>query len=248
MRKNIIYACSSGIAGIKGLEKLIEMDQIKIVGCLLSEESKDIEAMCEENNICYYYSERVDNLIDRKADMLISFSYSKKIPIDIINAVRFAINIHPAPLPYYKGKGCSFHAIYNNETKWAATAHMMTDVFDDGEIVDIEWFDIETAQLYGYELREKTWDIALVVLDRVLKQYLLTNNIESHPQEKCGKYYSQKDLDDLKRVYRDDKAEEIDRKIRAFWFPSKEGAYIELDGKRYQLIDEKISKIIQTKW
>ena len=34
--------------------------------------------------------------------------------------------------------------------------------------------------------------------------------------------------------------DDVDAKIRAFWFPPHEGAYINIDGKKYMLINEMI--------
>lgn len=34
--------------------------------------------------------------------------------------------------------------------------------------------------------------------------------------------------------------DEINKKIQAFWYPPYEGAYIELDGERYTLVNQTI--------
>ena len=56
------------------------------------------------------------------------------------------------------------------------------------------------------------------------------------PQEKTGKYYSREDFEKAKKIDLNSSAEEIERKIRAFYCPPYEGAYIEIEGKHFQLL------------
>ena len=57
-------------------------------------------------------------------------------------------------------------------------------------------------------------------------------------QNKGGIYLSRKELEDMKCL--NPATDDIDRKIRAFWFPPYDGAFIELNGKRYTLINRQI--------
>ena len=41
--------------------------------------------------------------------------------------------------------------------------------------------------------------------------------------------------------------EDIDLKIRAFWFPPYDGAFIEVNGKKYTLVNNDILKQLQDK-
>jgi methionyl-tRNA formyltransferase len=52
-----------------------------------------------------------------------------------------------------------------------------------------------------------------------------------------GRHLSRKQMEELKKVKPGD---DIDAKIRAFWFPPYDGAYIEIDGKSYTLVNRKI--------
>ena len=54
---------------------------------------------------------------------------------------------------------------------------------------------------------------------------------------KGGRYLSRKEMEEMKRI---NPGDDVDTKIRAFWFPPYDGAYVELDGKRYTLVNRKI--------
>lgn len=59
-----------------------------------------------------------------------------------------------------------------------------------------------------------------------------------------GNYYSKKDLDEARKIHETDSADVIEKKIKAFWFPPFEGAYIERDGIHFSVITKEIlSKI-----
>lgn len=247
--KNIIYACKGSAEGDAGLQILLKYSEFEIKACVMSDYSATLENICRENNIPLYTAKTINRLLldlrEVYIDLLISFTYTKRIPMNLIKKAVYAINVHPAPLPYYKGRGCSFHAIYNNEKKWGATVHILNENFDEGDIVHIRWFDIDASSMYGYELRNQTWQVALVLLEDTIVEFIKEGTIQGVTQEGIGVYYSQKDMDSMKRVFLDDSAEQIDRKIRAYWFPPNEGAYIEIAGKRYQLINQDIVNDIQ---
>ena len=59
-------------------------------------------------------------------------------------------------------------------------------------------------------------------------------------EEGAGCYYSRKQLEKDKVISLTDSSEEIDKKIRALWFPPFHGASIVIDGKRYSLVNEEI--------
>lgn len=53
-----------------------------------------------------------------------------------------------------------------------------------------------------------------------------------------GKYISRNEMNELKKV--DLEKDDLDLKIRAFWFPPFDGAFIEVHGKRYTLVNDEI--------
>ena len=56
-----------------------------------------------------------------------------------------------------------------------------------------------------------------------------------------GTYISRKQMNDMKKITEEDlESEDLDVKVRAFWFPPYDGAYIEKNGKKYTLVDKEI--------
>ena len=55
-----------------------------------------------------------------------------------------------------------------------------------------------------------------------------------------GNYFSLQQLEESKLIDSNDRIEDIDRKIRAFWNPPYSGAQIEVNGKKYSIINEQI--------
>ena len=56
-------------------------------------------------------------------------------------------------------------------------------------------------------------------------------------ENKGGRYISRAQMEEMKEIKDDD---DIDTKIRAFWFPPYLGAYMSKNGKKYTLINDKI--------
>jgi phosphoribosylglycinamide formyltransferase-1 len=80
-------------------------------------------------------------LVDRKIDFIVLAGFLRKIPSDVTE--RFAhriINIHPALLPKFGGKGMyggHVHnaVIQNRELESGITIHLVNDFYDEGEIL-----------------------------------------------------------------------------------------------------------------
>jgi methionyl-tRNA formyltransferase len=146
------------------------------------------------------------------------------------------INFHPAPLPDYKGTGGYNVAILDQLEEWAATAHYMDEGIDTGGIIDLTRFPIdlenETAQSLERKTQVKMLDLYKKTLARVRDEGVL----QSTPNE-GGRYISRREMEAMKQICPGD---DVDRKIRAFWFPPYRGAWVEVEGEKYTLVTEAI--------
>lgn len=83
----------------------------------------------------------LENLKDLNTDLIVLAGFLKKIPVNIVAAYRNRIiNIHPALLPKYGGKGMyGMHVheavIENKEPKSGITIHYANEKYDDGAII-----------------------------------------------------------------------------------------------------------------
>ncbi len=90
----------------------------------------------------FYNSEKVLNkLIEIKPDLIVLAGFLWLIPKNIINEfTNRIINIHPALLPKYGGKGMYGDNVHkadleNKESKTGITIHFVNEKYDDGDII-----------------------------------------------------------------------------------------------------------------
>ena len=101
-----------------------------------------IRHVAKSFNIPYIKIPRINSpdfhkvLDDLSPDLLISISCPQIIPKSVRD--RFpagCINVHGAPLPKYRGLMPAFWMLLNNESKGAATVHILDEKLDDGDIL-----------------------------------------------------------------------------------------------------------------
>ncbi len=98
------------------------------------------------------YEELNQKLIDLRVDLIVLAGFLKKIPDFIIdNFKRKIINIHPALLPSFGGKGMfgmNVHsAVFNSGAKVSGvTIHFVDKLYDHGEIIAQRCADISQAR------------------------------------------------------------------------------------------------------
>ena len=59
-----------------------------------------------------------------------------------------------------------------------------------------------------------------------------------------GRYVSRDEMEAMKQI-RD--GDDVEKKIRAFWFPPYDGAYVEIDGQKYTLINRQLLEEVAPK-
>lgn len=238
--KQVLYACRNSKNAVRGLNFLLSNENIELRGCLIPDRCENVREICEKNDINIYDDKTRDKINEdfeeSSIDLLISFSYPKKIDDYILGKTKCAINYHPAPLPEYKGNACACHGLYNGETYWGGTFHIMTSEFDRGPIIEKRKFEITPDLQYGILLSDATWDLGYEMLKHLVNEYVKIGSLTSVEQQQTGKFYKRKDLNRARKIYETDSPEEIERKIKAFWFPPYEGAYIEKDGEHFSVI------------
>ena len=82
-----------------------------------------------------------NNSLLKNVDFIVLAGFLLHIPVDIINQFQNKIvNIHPALLPKYGGKGMYGMHVHqavkdNNETKTGITIHYVNEKYDEGDII-----------------------------------------------------------------------------------------------------------------
>lgn len=111
-----------------------------------------------------YEEELLNQLEDWETDLIVLAGYMIKIPVSVIHKYEDRIlNIHPALLPKYGGKGfygMNVHraVIENEESESGCTVHLVTEEYDEGPI------------LAQRKVEVKDSDDASSLAERVLKE------------------------------------------------------------------------------
>lgn len=185
--------------------------------------------------------EEAEALSEREPiDLVVSYLYWRKIRKPLIeNPAYGCINFHPAILPDWRGTAGYNVAILNKLSTWGATAHYVSPEIDAGNIIKVFDFKFDYRIETVKTLEKKTQEIQMelyksVILD-VLEKGILPST-EQKPED--GVYISRDQMEAMKKI--DPDKDDIDLKIRAFWFPPYDGAYVTINGKNYTLINRDI--------
>jgi len=130
-------------------------------------------------------------------------------------------------------------AILERLEEWGASAHFVDEHFDTGDIVRVKRFpfDPEIATAWSLDLlsQEHLFELFCEVLGLAMSGKALPRE----PQGE-GRYVSGPDLELLRMVPDDVGAQEIERRVRAFWHPPWPGATIVRDGRAFTLVDQRL--------
>ena len=171
-----------------------------------------------------------------EVDLVISFLFWQRIREPLISAPAIGcLNFHPAPLPDMRGLGGYNVAIAEGLAEWGVSAHFVDEHFDTGDLVAVERFpidpDAETALSLDIKSQERLYDLFADVIDRALAG----EDLPRAPQGK-GRYVTREELEELRRIRPGD---DVDRKMRAFWYPPWPGATVEVDGRAVTVVDDR---------
>ena len=127
---------------------------------------------------CIKYEELIPLLLDFKVDLIVLAGFLKLIPHELIDIFRNRIiNIHPALLPSFGGKGMygsNVHkAVFESSAKVSgATVHFVDYTYDTGNIVAQKCVDISDVKS-PEEIAERVIKIEHELLPFVLKKIAL---------------------------------------------------------------------------
>jgi|SRR5690554_354967 len=144
-----IFASGGGSNAIKLLDYFEKSADIEVVLLLTNNENAGVlekttdrvDQMIINNEGANDGAYLVEEMQELGIDYIVLAGYLRKIPKELIQAYpNHIINIHPALLPKYGGKGMfgmNVHqaVLENKETESGITIHLVNEVYDDGEIL-----------------------------------------------------------------------------------------------------------------
>ncbi len=136
---------------------------------------KNIPTFIIVNNNLTSYKDLLVFLSDLKVELIVLAGYLKKIPSEFIKVYKNKIiNIHPALLPKFGGKGmygANVHkAVFNaGEKESGATVHFVDEIYDNGKIIEQRKVDISDVKS-PEEIAERVLKIEHKLLPDVIKK------------------------------------------------------------------------------
>jgi methionyl-tRNA formyltransferase len=168
-------------------------------------------------------------------DLVVSFLFWKLIREPLISLGRIGcLNFHPAPLPDFRGLGGLNVAILEGHAEWGVSCHFVDERFDTGDLVEVERFALDDKAETAFSLDLESQERLLGLFKRVMRQALNGGELRRSPQGE-GRYVTREEFEALRLVRPGD---DLQRKLRAFWYPPHPGAEVEVDGRRLTLVDE----------
>lgn len=99
--------------------------------------------------------------------LLLSVVAGQRLPGEVLEATDDAVNLHGSLLPKYRGRAVAFWPLYHGDDETGVTAHLMTEEFDAGPIVERRSFPLDGESMHEVYLRlaDVGADLACDLLD-----------------------------------------------------------------------------------
>ena len=149
MKRIVIFASGSGSNAEEIIKHFKNSAYVQVVKVLSNKKEAGVFQRCERLHIpCEFFSRNdfshsdvILNHLKKEADYIILAGFLWKIPETIVQAFpNRIINIHPALLPKYGGKGMYGMHVHravkeNQETETGITIHFVNEHYDEGAII-----------------------------------------------------------------------------------------------------------------
>ncbi|MCM1539070.1 MAG: methionyl-tRNA formyltransferase [bacterium] len=176
--------------------------------------------------------EAVAELAAYEADIYVVAAFGQILTQEILDMPRFGcVNIHASLLPKYRGAAPIQWAILDGERVTGVTIQQMNAGIDTGDIladVSVEIAPEETGDSLFEKLMQEGAALLLETLPRIE-----AGKIAPRAQDEAQATYAKRLSKELGQIDWQERAEVIERKIRAF--TSWPGAYTTLAGKPFKL-------------
>jgi methionyl-tRNA formyltransferase len=183
------------------------------------------------------YMEVLDALCKKHAvttGIMIGFSY--KLPAKIFNQpINGFFNMHPGPLPAYRGPDPIFQQVKNREKYAAVTLHKVDEGYDTGPIVLTDKIRLMPSDTHG-RLITRLGELAGRMLGILFKILAMGMPVPSRPQDHSqAKFYTKQQANDVTVNWQTMDADAIIALINAC-NPWNKGAAASLNGTMVKLL------------
>jgi methionyl-tRNA formyltransferase len=200
-------------------------------------EEQRLDLVAERHGLPLVGDEELYAAPPEDVDVVISFLFWKRIREPLLSLGRVGcLNFHPAPLPDLRGLGGYNVAILEGRPEWGVSCHFVDETFDTGDLVEVVRFPIDQRAETAFSLDLRSQERLLELFQRVMAKALAGEELPRERQGE-GRYVDRDELESLRIVRPGD---DLDRKLRAFWYPPHSGAVLEVDGRHVTLVDERL--------
>lgn len=191
-----------------------------------------------------FATQLTEAMSDHEINMGLVVTFPYKIP-SVVYAVpaNGFYNIHPGPLPAYRGRDPVFQQIRNREKYAAVTIHELDDGFDTGPVVACEVLRIDYTDTYGI-LTTKLAALAANLTGALIRLKDLGMSISARPQDESkARYYPKQSAKDISINWQTMSAMDIRSLIQAC-NPWNKGAVTKMNNEVIRLLEAKIISVM----
>jgi methionyl-tRNA formyltransferase len=225
------------------LKWLLQRDDVDVVGVITDSHLavSPTSDMARNADVPILDRETAEQQVQNGAlsvDLGLSMLYWQKIRWPLLrHCSRGVVNFHPAPLPEYKGTAGYNLAILEDLPRWAVSAHYVDEYIDTGDIIQVREFSLDRQRETARTLEAKSQPLLLTQFQEVTARLLESESPLPTTANRGGRYVSRAQMEAMKEVKEGD---DVERKIRAFWFPPYDGAYRVINGVKCTLVSRAI--------
>ena len=200
-------------------------------------EEQRVDLVAERHGLRLVSDEDLHAQPPEDIDVVISFLFWKLIREPLVSLGRIGcLNFHPAPLPDLRGLGGYNVAILEGMREWGVSCHFVDESFDTGDLVEVERFPMDPDSATAFSLDLESQNRLFGLFQRVMRTAISGEELSRTPQG-SGRYVDRDEFERLRRVHPGD---DLDRKLRAFWYPPHPGAVVEVNGHDVTLVGERL--------
>ena len=192
MKKIVLFASGNGTNAENIMNYFSHSTEVKVVGVFSNnEQAKVIERAKKYSVPCFVFSKMAlqhDDVLNElnkiQPDLIILAGFLLKFPSHIIDQFpKRVINIHPALLPNYGGKGMyGMHVhqavLANKEKETGITIHYVNEHFDEGEFIFQSNVTIESCTS-AEEIAQKVHELEMKHFPSIIEDLLRKNNFSN---------------------------------------------------------------------
>ena len=185
MKKIVLFASGNG----SNVENIIQYfknnDTISVVGIFTNNPHAKVVERAKNHEIASFIFDKnqlnegqvLEEINKLQPDLIVLAGFLLKFPIHIINAFpNKVINIHPALLPNYGGKGMygmNVHnaVLENKEKETGITVHYVNEHFDEGEFIFQTNVNIENCTS-AEEIAQKIHELEMEHFPKVIEKLI----------------------------------------------------------------------------